>query len=465
MLLAVLEVDRVDDRPAAQARQAGLDHVGLGRVEHDRHGRLAGELLGKGVHVGHAVPPDVVDADVEHVRALADLLLGHAGHALEVALEHQVAELAGAVGVAALPHGQVGEVLVERDRLVEAGQARLVDRVAGDGRVPADRLDHLADVLRGGAAAAAHHVHAELGHEAGVRLGQLGRAERVVGSAVAQLGQAGVGQARQQRAGVLEQVAQVLAHLGRAGGAVHPDDVDAERLDRGEPGGDVGAEQHLAGGLDGDLGHERDLAAGPAHARVGAGHRRLELEQVLAGLDQQQVGPAREQPGGLVGVGGQQRGVGRVAEGGELGARSHRAGHPARAPVGGEVVGDLAGQPGRHLVQLDHPVGDAVLAEDDRRPPERVGLHHVGARLEIGGVDPLDHVRPGRAEDLAAPLEVLVVVEGEVGGVEHRPHGPVEDQDTLAQGGQYVTVHAARVADPRAPFPTLQAAVRVPLVA
>jgi hypothetical protein len=55
------------------------------------------------VHVGDAVAADVVDADVQHVGALADLLLGDADHAVQVALEHQVAEPARPVGVAALP--------------------------------------------------------------------------------------------------------------------------------------------------------------------------------------------------------------------------------------------------------------------------------------------------------------------------------------------------------------------------
>ena len=129
--LAVLQVDGVDDGPAAEALEPGLEHVGLGRVEHDGHGRLLGQAGREHVHVGRAVAAHVVDAHVQDVGALADLLLGHPDHAVQVALEHQVAELARPVGVAALPHGQVGGVLVERDRLVEAGQAGLVQRFAG----------------------------------------------------------------------------------------------------------------------------------------------------------------------------------------------------------------------------------------------------------------------------------------------------------------------------------------------
>src|SRR5215211_76124 len=179
----------------AQALEPGLEHVGLGRVEHDGHGRLLGQPGGQDVHVGHAVAAHVVDAHVQDVGALSDLLLGDAGHAVQVALEHQVAELARPVGVAALTHGQVGGVLVEGDRLVEAGQAGLVVGLAGGGGAAAQGLHHLADVLGGGPAAPAYDRETELGREPAVGLGQLLRGERVPGPAVAQLGQPGVGQA------------------------------------------------------------------------------------------------------------------------------------------------------------------------------------------------------------------------------------------------------------------------------
>jgi hypothetical protein len=59
---------------------------------------------------------------------------------------------------------------------------------------------------------------------------------------------------RQGDAGVPGQVPQVLAHLRRPGGAVQPDQVDAQRLQRGQGRADLAAEQHRAGGLHGDLG-------------------------------------------------------------------------------------------------------------------------------------------------------------------------------------------------------------------
>ena len=71
--VAVLVVDRVDDRAAAGQLQAGLDHRRLGRVEHQRQRGRGGQPARHLAHVGHAVPADVVHADVEQVRAVAGL--------------------------------------------------------------------------------------------------------------------------------------------------------------------------------------------------------------------------------------------------------------------------------------------------------------------------------------------------------------------------------------------------------
>ena len=128
--LAVLEVGRVEDRPAADVLQAGLQHRRLGGVEHERHAGLGGEALGDLVHVDGAVAADVVDADVEHVGALADLLVGHLRARVPVAGEHRVAERLGAVGVRALADDQEAEVLLDRHRAVDRRDARLERRFA-----------------------------------------------------------------------------------------------------------------------------------------------------------------------------------------------------------------------------------------------------------------------------------------------------------------------------------------------
>jgi hypothetical protein len=52
-------------------------------------------------HVDGAVAPDVVDAHVQHVRPVADLLAGDLDAVVPVPVEHGLAEGLGPVGVGA----------------------------------------------------------------------------------------------------------------------------------------------------------------------------------------------------------------------------------------------------------------------------------------------------------------------------------------------------------------------------
>ena len=168
--VAVLVVHRVDDRAAADQLEARLDHRGLGRVEHQRQRRGGAEPAGDLAHVGDAVPADVVDADVEQVRAVAGLRLGDRHAVLVVVGDHRLAERLGAVGVGPLADREERGVLAERHVAVEGRDAGLGARRARRER-PRQRpalgggqpVDQRGDVLGGGAAAAADHRQAELG--------------------------------------------------------------------------------------------------------------------------------------------------------------------------------------------------------------------------------------------------------------------------------------------------------------
>ena len=238
-----------------------LEHLRLGGVEHQREARLRGDPAHDLGHVLGAAAADVVDADVEHVRAFLHLLLGELQCDVPVAGDHRVLELLGAVRVHALADGEERRVLVERDRAVDRRARRLVLHVARRGRAGADAFDHGAQVRGSGAAATADDVEPELGDETLVRVGErLGR-EVVVLAPVDDGREPGVGQAREEGARVLREVPEVLGHLRRAGRAVQADDVGVHRLERGERGADLGTEEQAAGGLDRDLDHHRDLAA------------------------------------------------------------------------------------------------------------------------------------------------------------------------------------------------------------
>ena len=78
-------------------------------------------------------------------------------------------------------------------------------------------------------------------------------------------------------------------------------------------------------------------------------------------------------------------------------------------------------------------LGDVVLAERHAEGAEGVGLDHVGADLEVGGVQGGDHVGAGDAQDVGAALDGLaaVVVEVEVLGLQPGAGGAVVHDDAF----------------------------------
>ena len=312
--------------------------------------------------------------------------------------------------------------------LVETCHARLRPWPARRQGSTSDRLDDASQVLGGGAAAAADQGQSELGHELHVGGGELVGRERVVSAIAGQLRQAGVRHGRDRHPGVLGQVAQVLAHLRRAGGAVQPDRVDPERLQRGERGADLAAQQHGAGRLDRHLHEHGQVLAGVRQGPPRADHGGLGLQQVLRRLDQEGVDAAGAEPGRLALVGVAQGPVRDLPQGRQLGARTHRADHEAGLLRGGPGVGRVAREacPGER--QLLDAVGDAVLAQVGQVRAEGVRLDRVDADGQVVVVDLPDDVRSGHVEDLVAPLVALEGLDAGVRRLQHRAHRPVGDE-------------------------------------
>ena len=409
--VAVLVVDRVDDGPAAEHLQTCLEHRGLGRVEDDRERRGRREAPRQLLHVGHAVAADVVDAEVEQVGAVADLVARDLHAVVPPLLQHGLAEGLRSVGVGALADGQVRRVLAERHCLVERRRRRLGVRLARSHLAAADAVHDVLEMLGRRPAASTDEGQAELAGEHVVRVRELGRAERVVGAVGGEHRQAGIGHGRDADARRPGQRSQVLAHLRRAGGAVESDHVDAQRRQRGERGADLRAQQHRPGGLDGDLGEDRQGDAGLGEGTLGPDDGRLGLEEVLGGLDQDGVGAAGDEAGDLLLVGVTQHGVGGVAQAGQLGSRPDRPQHPPRVGGGRPVVGHPAGDGRAGLRELEDALRDRVLAEVREVRAEGVGLDAVDPDGEVGVVDAGDQLGPGHVEDLVAALVPLEVVQ------------------------------------------------------
>ena len=219
----------------------------------------------------------------------------------------------------------------------------------------------------------------------------------------------------------------------------------AERLDRRQRRADLAAQQHGAGGFHRDVGDDRDVAAELGHRPPRSQHRGLQLQQILAGLDEDRVGAAVEHAERGLGVGVADDRVLGVAQRRQLGARAHRTQHVPLAVGRAHLVGDPPGDRGAPLRQVPDPVGDVVVTEVRQVAAERVGLDSVGAGLEVVAVDRLDHIGPGVVEDFVAALEVVEVVERQIGGLQLRAHGAVAHHDPLRQGVEQIGVVRAIV--------------------
>ena len=179
-LLAIFQVDGVDDGLARNALQRFLDHVGLGGIDGDGRGHTSGDLLQDVADVALLVLAHDGAAQVEHVRAFVHQLLGQGEDRVIVLRPHHVLEVLDAGGgVHLLGHDQRLGIEVERHHGVRAGCSgrnfHFTFRRLEVGAGFRDRLQ----VLGRGAAAAAHNAHAVLGDELLVIVGQLLRLQQV----------------------------------------------------------------------------------------------------------------------------------------------------------------------------------------------------------------------------------------------------------------------------------------------
>ena len=91
-------------------------------------------------------------------------------------------------------------------------------------------------------------------------------------------------------------------------------------------------------------------------------------------------------------------------------------------------------------VQLAHVVGHREVGHRHPGGAERVRLDDVGPRLQVFAVDLIDRLGLGDRQHVDEILQILavggeapaaVVLLGELVGMDHRPHRPVEDRNPL----------------------------------
>ncbi len=431
--LAVLQVDGVDDRSAANALQRRLDHRRLRGVDHQRHRTLGGQSSDEVVHVRHPVAPHVVHADVQDVRPFLRLVPGHRHHAVRVASQQAVAELLRPVGIRALAHDQEALLLTEWHAHVQAGGRGNVLRHSGERGALADDIHHTLQVGRRRAAAAPDDVYAMLFHEVPVVLGQLVRSQKVPRPTALQVWQAGVRKAREGLpAGAAEEM-HVLHHLLGPGGAVQSDHVQVVGVQGGQRRGDLRPQEHGPGGLHRDLHHEREPPTRRGHGVAAPDDGCLGLEKILTGLDQEDIGAAVHQPPRLLGAHGHQIVKADLSQGWQTRSGADGSHDEAGMVRRGESRRHLVGQASRRVIDLVRLLRQAVLTQDEPAGSEGVGLDGVAAHLQEAGVDLSDDLRARQDQELVAALLPFKIVRGEVAILNGGPHGTIEDQDALAK--------------------------------
>src|SRR5215218_3359609 len=119
--------------------------------------------------------------------------------------------------------------------------------------------DNLSQMLRSRTTATAHEAESELADKLLQGVSKLDRLKRVRRTVSSQLRQAGVRHATHADLSMPGKVPQVLTHFRWSGCAVQTNQVDAEWLQRGKRGTDLGAEQHRPRGLDCHMHDHREV--------------------------------------------------------------------------------------------------------------------------------------------------------------------------------------------------------------
>ena len=417
-LLAVLETDGIGHALALQALQAGDQHLETRRVDHDGRPRdvgLGSQQVDVAAHRGLGIEQPFVHVHVQQVGAGLDLLARHLHRGGVVVRLDEPPEDRRTGNVGALPHVNEAGAVVDVQRLQPGQPGDRRRRGRGARADTGQRLAHRPDVLRRRAAAAAGQIQQPLPRHRFQRGRHLLRRLGVFAQFV---GQTGVGVDAHGQFGDPRQFAHVRMQLGRAQRAVQADGGHGRMPDgvvegfhglaRQRPARSVG---NRAGN---DYGQGAPQTVAGAHDSV---QRRLGIERVENGLDQQQVGAALHQRarGDLVGgrepveIGGPVAGIlhARRQRGSAVGG-AQAAGHevrPAVAPLG--RVRGLAGDLRRCAVDVGYPVLKPVVRLRWRIGGEAVGGQDVGPGLEIGVVDFTHEMRLGQAQQVVVALQRL----------------------------------------------------------
>ena len=206
---------------------------------------------------------------------------------------------------------------------------------------------------------------------------------------------------------MLRQIADVLLHLFGPGCAVEAEDVDREGLKNRHHRCNVGTNEHGARGFHGHGDHQwttfSSLLEGFRHTL----QRCLDLQHVLAGLDDEEINPSNQKTLRLFGVGLFQGVEIDVSQGGQLCGGPHRSRHEARLFARAVGVGDLPCQLRGAPIQFKGLIFKSVFSEHNARCSKRVGLDNVAAGIKEQAMHALHRIWPGNDEILVTAFQLF----------------------------------------------------------
>ena len=242
--LVLFPIHGIDHRLAVVAPQRALQRLRIRRVDLQRQRRDALQLRNHVLHHRRLINLRQPDIDIQDVRAGVLLLKRLTAQIIEVVAAERLLEFLLSRGIDPLADDHRARTDLHRAR--EAGDNRAVLRRIRPERQTADRRDRAPDMLRRGAAAAAHRLHAERGdlsHPSGKIRGSdvIHRPPLVV-----RAGKSGVGIHQNRHRGRLHQLLHDRNHLLRTESAVDPERIDAEALQHRDDRGHRAAREQLA---------------------------------------------------------------------------------------------------------------------------------------------------------------------------------------------------------------------------
>ena len=436
------QVGGVDQAATGGGLQGKFHHLGLGAVDDEGHAHGRSQGFDQAAHqLAFVGTLGEGGAQIQSVGAGFNLGAGDLQRAFEVFGQDHLFKLSAALGVEALTDEEGRGFLNHGLGRGGRGQARLARGRVGLGGFSAQAVHQQAHVLGGRAAATADDAHTEFLDVGGERVGKGLGLQGVNCLTVHVEGQPGVGDAGYGQVGGLGELAQRLAHIIGAGGAVEADGVDGEVFEDGGDSGTVGAQEHAPGGVESDLGLDGQIDAGLLKGGLNADDDGFDLQNVLGGFDEEQVHAAGDQRGGLLPEDVDQFGKGNIGElgiahGGQFAGGAERPSHQALLPGFLRVlVGQAAGQLRGGAVDGVHLVLQTVFSQSETVGAECVGFDHIHTGIQEGAVHGFDCLRGGDDQVIVTAVGALAakINSGEVELLQAGAHCPVKNQYFLIE--------------------------------